>query len=240
MKVVDAPPRAGLEWIRDAIKLFIGQPMAWIFLLFTWMMVTLSIVLIIPVAGLPIAWMLQPALFAGLVIAARDQAAAQPITVAHLFAGFRFNGRALVSLGAIAMLVEILLGFILGPVGIEGVEKARVGDEIDMRILAQAYADFLQSKGWLLYLWFGLVMLTRAVLWFALPLLALNPMSVSHAIRWSFYAFIANFMPLMLFGVAILAILFIAAMPMLLGLIFALPVYAIAHFMSYRKVFSND
>ena len=138
------------------------------------------------------------------------------------------------------MLAEILLGFILGPVGIAGVEKARVGDEIDMRIVAQAYADFLQSKGWLLYLWFGLVMLTRAVMWFALPILALNPMRVSHAIRWSFYAFIANFMPLMLFGAAILAIMFISAMPMLLGLILALPVYAIAHFMSYRQVFSND
>jgi uncharacterized membrane protein len=83
-------------------------------------------------------------------------------------------------------------------------------------------------------------MMVRAVLWFALPLLALNPMRVSHAIRWSFYAFIANFIPLMLFGAAMLAILFIAAMPMLLGLVLALPVYAIAHFMSYRRVFSND
>lgn len=240
MRVVDTPTRAGLEWIRDAFKLFIAQPMTWVFLLFSWMMFTLSIVLIIPVVGLPIAWMLQPGLFAGLVIAARDQTAAQPVTVAHLFAGFRFNGRALLSLGAIAMLAEIALGFILGPVGLEGVEKARVGENVDMRILAQAYADFLQSKGWLLYFWFGLVMIVKAVLWFALPLLALNPMRVSHAIRWSFYAFIANFLPLMLFGAAMMGLLFISAMPMLLGLVVALPVYAIAHFMSYRRVFSDD
>ena len=87
---------------------------------------------------------------------------------------------------------------------------------------------------------FALVMLTKAVFWFALPLLALHPMRVSHAIRWSFYAFIGNFLPMLLFAIAMIALFVVAAMPLLLGLMVAMPLYAVTHYTSYKSVFRAD
>ena len=179
--------------------------------------------------------MLQPVLFAGLVQAARDQDAGQPFTVGHLLGGFRFNGRALVSIGSIAQLAEILVMILLDALGFPRTPISANGLP-DM----QAFVKLMEGKEWLLFVGFVLVVMIKAILWFATPLLALNQMRAGHAIRWSFYALIANFLPVMLFGAAMLGVFFLAAMPWGLGLLAAIPVYALAHYVSYRQVFPAE
>ena len=241
MQVIDAPAKAGLLWIKQSFALFASQPAGWVSLLSCWLLLSLAVALIIPVAGPPVAWVLQPGLFAGFVIAARDQAAGKRVMIAHLLAGFRFNGRALVMLGSITLLAEIMVTVVLRLIGLPGAEQALPADgTFDLQKFAQANAELLRGKEWLVFAGFGAVMLTKAVLWFAVPLLALHPMRVSHAIRWSFYAFIGNFMPLVVFGMTMMAIFVLAMLPLMLGLMVAAPLYAIAHFTSYQRVFRVD
>lgn len=241
MQVIDAPARAGFDWIRQSFALFAAQPAAWISLLSCWLILTLAVALIIPMVGAPVAWLLQPGLFAGFVIAARDQAAGQPVKLAYLFAGFRFNGRALIMLGSILLLTEISVKYLLEFAGLPGAEQALPADgSFDFQKFARANAELLRGREWLVFLGFALVMLTKAVFWFALPLLALHPMRVSHAIRWSFYAFIGNFLPMLLFGIAMMTLFILAAMPLLLGLMVAMPLYAVTHYTSYKSVFRTD
>ena len=236
MQVIDAPANAGVSWIRQSFVMFAAQPAGWISLLSCWMLLTVLVFVVIPVAGPALATMLQPGLFAVFVIAARDQEAGQPVTLSRLFAGFRFNGRALLTLGSVTLLAEIMAVVLLGLLGFPRTIPVEANGWPDMR----AYVDLLDGKEWMVFAGVGMMMLIKAVLWFATPLLALHPMRAGHAIRWSFDAFISNFLPLLLFGLLVSAIFFIAAMPWLLGLLVALPMYAIAHYASYRQVFPAD
>jgi len=234
MKVIDAPAASGFSWIKQSFRMFIARPGAWIALTSTWMLASM-LSFLVPLIGPAVTIMLQPVLFAGLVQAARDQDAGQPFTVGHLLGGFRFNGRALVSIGSIALLAEILVMILLDALGFPRTPFSANGLP-DM----QAFVKLMEGKEWLLFVGFVLVVMIKAVLWFATPLLALNPMRAGHAIRWSFYALIANFLPVMLFGAAMLGVFFLAAMPWGLGLLAAIPVYALAHYVSYRQVFPAE
>jgi len=234
MKVIDAPAASGFSWIKQSFRMFIARPGAWISLTSTWMLASM-LSFLVPLIGPAVTIMLQPVLFAGLVQAARDQDAGQPFTVGHLLGGFRFNGRALVSIGSIALLAEILVMILLDALGFPRTPFSANGLP-DM----QAFVKLMEGKEWLLFVGFVLVVMIKAILWFATPLLALNQMRAGHAIRWSFYALIANFLPVMLFGAAMLGVFFLAAMPWGLGLLAAIPVYALAHYVSYRQVFPAE
>jgi uncharacterized membrane protein len=236
MQVIDAPANAGVSWIRQSFVMFAAQPAGWISLLSCWMLLTVLVFVIIPVVGPAFATMVQPGLFAGFVIAARDQEAGQPVTLSRLFAGFRFNGRPLLTLGSITLLAEILAVVLLGLLGFPRTIPVEANGWPDMR----AYMALLDGKEWMVFAGVGMMMLIKAILWFATPLLALHAMGAGHAMRWSFYAFIGNFLPMLLFGIMISGIFFLAAMPWLLGLLVAMPVYAIAHYASYRQVFRTD
>ncbi len=233
MQVIDAPTNAGLGWIKQSFTIFTAQPTGWISLLSCWLLLTVVVFVIIPVVGPALATMLQPGLFAGLMIAARDQEAGKPVTLSQLFAGFRFNGRALVTLGSITLLAEIMAVVILGLLGFPRNIPVEANGLPDM----QAYVQLLEGKLWMVFAGFFMMLLIKAVLWFATPLLAFQPMRAGHAIRWSFYAFIGNFLPMLLFAITLTGIFVIAALPWLLGLLVALPLYAIAHYTSYRQVF---
>lgn len=236
MQVIDAPANAGVYWIRQSFAMFVAQPAGWISLMSCWMLMTLAIFVIIPFVGPALATMLQPGLFAGFMIAARDQGTGLPVTLSQLFAGFRFNGRALLTLGSITLLAEIMAVVLLGLLGFPRTIPVETNGLPDMR----AYLQLLEGKEWLVFAGLGMMTLIKAVLWFATPLLALHPMRAGHAIRWSFYAFISNFLPMVLFGLMMAGIFFVAAMPWLLGLLVAMPLYAIAHYASYQQVFRPD
>lgn len=236
MQVIDAPANAGVGWIKQSFSIFTAQPTGWVALISCWLLLTVLVFFGIPVVGPALATMLQPGLFAGFVIAARDLEAGQRVTLSQLFAGFRFNGRALLTLGSITLLAEIMAVVLLGLVGFPRTIPLDANNWPDMR----AYVELLDGKEWMIFAGMGMMMLIKAVLWFATPLLALHPMRAGHALRWSFYAFIGNFLPMLLFGLMMSGIFFIAAMPWALGLLVAMPVYALTGYTSYKQVFPGE
>lgn len=235
MNVVDVTAAASGTWIKESFALFRQQPTAWISLLSCWLLFTTMVFLLIPLAGPALATMLQPALFAGFAIAARDQEGGKPVALAHLFAGFRANGRVLFSVGSVALLAELAVLMLLSLLGFPSTIPGDANGLPDMR----AYVKLLDGKEWLIFLGVVLIMLIKGVLWFCPALLAFHQMPVSHALRWSFYAFIANFLPMLLFSIAMSLLFVFAAIPWLLGMLVWMPVYAIAHFASYRQVFRD-
>jgi uncharacterized membrane protein len=106
----------------------------------------------------------------------------------------------------------------------------------DMR----AFLLALEGKEWMLWLGVALTTAIKAVLWFTAAILALNQMPATHAIRWSCYALIANILPLLVFGALMTAMFFFAIIPFLLGMLVATPIYAIAHYVTYRDLFRAE
>ena len=212
--------------------LFRAQPIGWLTLLAAWLLASLG-VMIIPFIGGAIVRILQPGFFAGFVIAARDQEAGLPVGAHQLLAGFRLNGKPLVTIGSISLLVSLLVLALLASLGLPLTIELGADGMPDLA----AYAQSLTGKEWIS--WLGLILLTavNGVLWFTSALLALNQMPATHAIRWSFYAFVSNFMPLLVFAVLMMAIFLVATIPFLLGMLVATPIFAITHYVSYRDLF---
>ena len=65
-------------------------------------------------------------------------------------------------------------------------------------------------------------------------------MLASHTIRLSFFALIDNILPLAIFGMLMVGLLFFALVPWGLGLLIFVPLYAITHYTSFKGVFRAD
>ncbi len=236
MHVIDVPASQGLLWIKQAWAIFVRHPAIWIALLSGWLLITLTLFLI-PLAGPALATMLQPVFFGGLMLAARDQDLGRPVAIAHLFAGFRVNGRALMSVGSITLLTEILILLLMGSLGL-GADIPPAGQ--DERANLQALLQSLDGKEWIVLLGLALLLLVKGVLWFVPPLLVFHPMPVGHALRWSFFAFVSNFSALLIFGILMMLIYGVSIFPFGLGLLVSIPLFAIGNYTSFRGSFSGD
>lgn len=232
MQVIDVPASAGITWIKLSFALFRAQPAGWISLVFAWLLTTFAL-FFVPLVGGAVATILQPGFFAGFVLAARDQEMGRRLGVHQLFAAFRANGRQLVAIGSITLLADLLVIAVLGIMGFPYTIPVDANGMPDMR----AYMQLLDGKQWMLALDFALMITVNGALWFTAAILALNQMPATHAIRWSCYALIANFFPMLVFGAMMMAIFMLASLPFFLGLLVAMPIYAIAHYVSYRDLF---
>lgn len=235
MQVIDVPASAGFAWIKLSFALFRAQPISWISLVSVWLLTTLGL-FFVPLIGAAVATILQPGFFASFVLAARDQEAGKPVGAHQLFAAFRVNGRPLVTIGSITLLAEIMVMLILGLLGLPRAVYADANGMPDLR----AYAQSLDGREWIVLVGFALMVVIKGILWFTAAILALNQMPATHAIRWSCYALIANLLPMMVFGVLLTLIFMVSLLPPFLGLLVAMPIYAIAHYVSYRDLFRTS
>ena len=234
MQVIDLPASAGVAWIKLSFAMFRARPTGWISLVSAWLMATLGL-LFVPVVGVAIMTILQPGFFAGFVLAARNQEAGQPVGVHQLLAAFRVNGRALVTVGSITLLADIMVMVILALLGFPRTIPADANGLPDV----QAYLNLLVGNEWVLMLGFVLVLVIKGTMWFTAAILALNQMPATHAIRWSCYALIANFLPMLVFGALMMVLMFFATITWFIGMIVWIPLFAIAHYVSYRDLFRS-
>ena len=234
MQVIDTETRASWQWLKDAFGLFRRQPLAWLGLIGAWLLASLFCVLV-PFIGFSTMHLLQPAFFAGFMLACRDQEAGKPVMAAHLFAAFHLGHktlRALLMIGAIGLLIGTLLSLALVGLGMPTQFPRDPNGLPDM----QALSTLMQGKEWIAILGFFLTLLQMGIFWFVPPLLAFKPMLPSHALRWSFFAFLSNLLPMIIFGLVMLATFFMAAIP-LLGLLLWMPLLVISNYTSYQRVF---
>ncbi len=237
MQVIDVRPSQGWLWIRDAWRYLRGAPLGWLSLVGVWVILTFAL-LFIPYVGQLAANLLQPVFFAGFMIACRNQDNGTLPTVSNLFAAFRIrpaNVRALISVGAILLAGELLIFLMLDALGFPDIAMSKDGTSIDFA----AFTAALEDKVWLLALGVALTALIKGALWFVPPLLAFNEMSATHAIRWSFYAFLSNFGAMLLYGVLIAAIYLVALLPWGAGLFIALPLMVISNYTGYKAMFKD-
>jgi uncharacterized membrane protein len=236
MRVNDVSISNGGVWIKEAFTLFRAQPLQWIALMFTWALTSIAFVVLLPFIGGAISKILQPAFFAGFMLACRDQETGKSVTPAHLFAALRVNARALIAIGGLVLFLEAMLAISMSTLGFQPVFLTGV----DLETASNALRASLEGKGVLLTISTVIAMLIMAVFWFTAPVLAFNKMPPTHAIRWSFFAFLSNIMPMIFFGVLMMLLVLLAGMSAGLGLIVVLPLFMIASYTSYKHVFSDN
>ena len=225
----------GAGWLGGGFALFRARPLVWISLCAGWMLITLGL-LIVPFVGGVVANFLQPVFFASFAIAARRQLDGEAVEIGELFAGFRSNVRALVNIGALMLIAEIAIFALMALLGF----PTAVAGEGDAAPTIADFARNLRGKEWIILAGVVLTAAVKGAFWFAPPLIAFLGLSSGDAIRWSVYAALSNLGAMVVYGLTLAALFFVALVPWGLGLFVALPMMVASTFIGYRDVFEKN
>jgi len=216
------PAGRGWQWIVDAWTLTAGyRP---VFLGLTAAVVALAGVAdMVPLIGPFAAALMTPILIAGLVIGSDALRRGEPLTVEHLFAGFKQQTPKLLSLGvgfAVASVLFAAIGdWIVGPedIGtlIESLPNILLGGPAPalLHIPAVLVRSLLAT----------LVVLTLSLplfmaLWFAIPLVTLRGLDALPAIKLGFMASADNTLPFLVWSVPPLVLTIVILAPFIVGI----------------------
>jgi uncharacterized membrane protein len=223
----------GVEWLREGWQLFLKNPGVWIAIA----VIALVIFLVlgfIPMIGQLAANLLAPVIGAGMLIGCRALVRGDELKVEHLFAGFRHNTGNLVLLGVFAMVAAFAMG---------AVSLVIVGGSAATGVVMGDVAGAGMALGGLLLA--SLVVLALSVplamaLWFAPALVVFRAMAPIDAVKASFNACLKNMVPFLVYGIIMLVLSFVAALPLFLGFVVLIPVIAGSIYAAYVDIFEND
>jgi hypothetical protein len=251
---LDAPPRAkgadkcldmprsrpvghGWLWITEAWQLFKKQPGAWIGALILFYLIIIVLGMVPLIGGVTIT-ILSPMLTAGLMIGARQQDREGRFELSQVFAGLARYPGPLALLGLLYLLLAIGILMIAGLI-FAGV-FAFTTNTIDPSVMDPTDIDLFLATP-LLVLPLLVAMLLGIVLamamFFAPSLVALDHVPVLEAFRLSLVGCLKNILPLLVYGLIAMVMIFIGSLPLLLGLLIALPVLTIAIYTAYRDIY---
>jgi uncharacterized membrane protein len=223
----------GWQWIVEGFDLFRRYPLMWIAL-------TVVVVLIwmvsfaIPLIGPLLFNLLSPVLFAGLMIGCQAADHGEELELAHLFAGFRKNPSALVTIGGVYLVGTIVvIGFTFVAAGGSMLPTVLQKSSGDVEMMASA----LRSAALALTIGFALYLPLLMLIWFAPLLVVFNELKPVEAMKLSFSACLVNWLPFLVYGLVILVLWFIASIPLFLGLVVLLPVLICSVYASYKDIF---
>ena len=232
LRVRDVRSSRGPAWLAGGWGHVRRAPVVWMGLSAGWMLITLALVLV-PLVGGVAANLLQPVFFASFALIARKQLAGEAPEMGDLFLGFRRPLRPLVNLGAILLVAEIGIFFLMSLLGLPG-----VGEGEEVATIAD-YVKLLQGKEWILLVGLALTAVVKGALWFAPALLAFHELSTAHAVRWSVFAALSNLGPMLAYGVALTVVFVAGALPWGLGLVVAIPVMVASTYTGFAEVFDE-
>ncbi|MBK7727819.1 MAG: hypothetical protein IPJ33_04775 [Gammaproteobacteria bacterium] len=78
-----------------------------------------------------------------------------------------------------------------------------------------------------------------AMYWYAVPLVLFRNLEPWNAMKASLAAVLVNMMPLLVYGVVATLLVFVAMIPLMLGLLIAMPVLGISWLISYQDLFEG-
>jgi len=224
----------GWQWIVDGFSIFKKSPLMWI-------VMTIAVALnwmvsfLIPVVGPLIFNLLSPVIFAGLMVGCRAVDSGEELEIAHLVTGFKTHATPLVTIGGV---------YLVGTIVIFGVIFVTAGGSMLPALLSKTHSDLeavaaaLRSMALALTIGLAFYVPLIMLIWFAPLLVVFDGLSAVDGMKLSFRACMANVLPFLVYGIAILVLWFIASIPFLLGLLLLVPVLVCSVYASYRDIFS--
>ena len=231
------PAANGWHWVKDSFSLFKVNWLIWIVMILIWFVITVA-PNAIPVVNI-IASLFAPVFTGGMMLGARAQDTGEALRVTHLFDGFKQQLRALFNVGVLyslgfflaAMLTAMFLILFLGEANVQQMLQ-NIEQEVSPDAATVSAALLL---GPLLLL--ALVIPLMMGLWFAPALVVFHKMPAYAAMKLSFSGCLANMIPFLIYGLVMLVLMMIAAIPFFLGFVILFPVIFISQYVSYKDIF---
>jgi uncharacterized membrane protein len=222
--------------VADGWRLFRKSSLMWIVFLVLFFLVHLGLSLV-PWIGVLLGNLVSPLLLGGVALGCRSLETGGDLELEHLLAGLRRNTGFLLAIGVIYTVGELVLACIFALfVGMTFLSALFRGDEA--AIVSSLPADLL----WLAL--GGLVTASLAIplmaaYWFAPALAMLHDVPAIPAMKESLMACIRNWLPMLVYGLVMLALLVVAIIPLGLGLVVWAPLLLATVYTSYRSVFTE-
>jgi uncharacterized membrane protein len=231
----------GVSWWSEGWRLFTPGVGTWILAVVILFVVNIGLNLI-PVVGPLAAQILFPVFAGGLMLGCRAIDRGNPLTLAHVFAGFSQRTGPLLVVGviytvlviAVVVVVAVLLFLFFGAAVIGAIAAA--GDPSRLGLtLGSMYLALL--VGALLFLALYLPVIMAA--WFAPALVMLGGTEPLAAMKLSFSGCLKNIVPFLLYGLVGLPLAIVASIPLGLGWLVLAPVLIATIYASYCDIFED-
>ena len=226
------PAGHGWDWIKSARQLTKQQTWTWmgIFIVFAIIGVGLGA---IPRLGTLAVYFVMPLLFGGVMIGCHAVFKGQPVSFAHLFAGFGSHAGKLIGIGLATLLVYVVVFLIVGAI---------FGSEIALALSGFEQPDRTDPEFVIKLAIAGLVMMALTMpvymaLWFSYALVVINDFGVLQALKTSFSGCIKNIVPFLIYGVMTFLLSIAATIPLALGWLILGPVLFASLYTGYRDIF---
>jgi len=220
----------GWDWIVEAFALFRRQPGMWILIMVLAGILFVAIS-VIPILGSLASTLLFPVFGAGLMLGCKALDQGGTLELAHLFAGFKHRTGDLVMVGVFNLVCGVIIALAVAAVVGGGVFMAMM--QGGMAGASISIASMLIA----LLLVAALVVPLSMAIWFAPALIALNELAPVAALKTSFYVCLRNWLPFLVYGVVLLVLCLVAAIPLGLGYLVLFPVLAASVYTAYRDIF---
>lgn len=220
----------GWDWIVEAYTLFRKQPGVWI-LTAVALGVLLIVISMIPLLGSLATALLFPIFSGGLMLGCKDLERGGALEIEHLFAGFRQKTGDLVMVGAFNLIGWVVIIFAVVAVVGGGVFMGVMRGGIEgagISIASMLIAMLLVA---------GLSVPLCMATWFAPALIVLHGTAPAAALKASFFACLRNWMPFLVYGVVLLVLCLVAAIPLFLGYLVLVPVLIASVYTACRDIF---
>jgi hypothetical protein len=235
------PAGRGLQWLTDAIQLILQNPVP-----FALMGLVVGVIAVVPVLGSLALMVLGPALYGGIVYAAREQQAGRSADFQQLFQAFKEDGKLPKML--LLCLPGVVGGVLILVLGVVFVGGALLGGGLSASAGASSTAlgaSFGVGLAVFALLALALGLASYALTFFATPRVMLESADPFAAMKDSLQACLANIGALLVYagillGVVVVLSLLLGLIPILghLVLMVALvPVASAAAFVAWRDVY---
>jgi hypothetical protein len=231
----------GVAWLGEGWRLFIPAVGPWILIVIVGLV--LNVVLaFIPILGSIASHLLFPILLGGMMLGCRAIDRGEPLTVAHLFAGFGPKAApllivALIYIAATIAILFLVVAVIVAFFGVAVLSHIWAGRESLSDSAAWTGIALVAMIGLLLFLllYFPLIM----AVWFAPALVVLQGAEPWDAMKLSFMGCVRNILPLLIYSIVWCILAIVASIPIMLGWLVFGPVTVASIYASYCDIFEQ-
>ena len=226
--------RQGLHWVNEGWRLYRRSPLL-LSAAFALLFGAVAVVSWIPVIGGVLSELISPLMVAGFVAAFRILDRKETLQWPHFLAGIQGPWLPLMVVGAVQMLGMLIITQIMLRMGFDPQAVMAAAQKSDSVALQAALNHSMPALMTGLLLFIPLIMAT----WFAPALILFGNARPGQSLLISLRAVVRNILPILVNGLALGLVLFIAALiPLMLGFLVAMPVLFGSLYAAYQGIFA--
>lgn len=226
--------RQGLQWVNDGFRLYRQNPLL-LSAAFGLLFGIVTATNLIPIIGGVLSELISPLMVAGFMAAYRTLDRKDALQWPHFLAGIQGPWLALIVIGAVQLIGMLIISQVMLRMGFDAqavMVAARKGDQVALQNALNLAMPAVMTG---MALFVPLIMAT----WFAPALILFGNARPGQALLISLRAVARNLLPVMVNGLALGMVLFVAAMvPFMLGLLVVMPLVFGSLYAAYQAIFA--